>query len=47
MDSISGFVDSKLRNPFINTFIIAWAAYNWKPVVFFIFSNLSAGKKFG
>ncbi len=45
MDSISGFVDSKLRNPFINTFIIAWAAYNWKPVVFFIFSNLSAGKK--
>lgn len=45
LDSVSGFVDSKLRNPFINTFIIAWIAYNWKPVTFFIFSNLSAGKK--
>ncbi|MCS3871310.1 FtsZ-binding cell division protein ZapB [Chryseobacterium ginsenosidimutans] len=45
IDSISGFIDSKLRNPFINTFIIAWMAFNWKPVLYFIFAKFSAGKK--
>lgn len=45
LDSISGFVDQKLKNPFINTFIITWFAFNWRPIVFFIFSKQTAETK--
>lgn len=42
LDSISGFVDEKLKNPFINTFLISWLAFNWRPIMFFIFSKETA-----
>ena len=45
LDSFSTLVDEKLKNPFINTFLISWSVFNWKPIFYLIFSNDSAEKK--
>lgn len=45
IDEISSIVLERLKNPYIITFLISWILFNWRPIIFFIFSKGTAEYK--
>ncbi|MCJ8155625.1 hypothetical protein MKJ01_17850 [Chryseobacterium sp. SSA4.19] len=39
ISDLSDIVLDRFKNPYITAFSISWVAFNWKPIVFFIFSK--------
>ncbi|SMO42945.1 hypothetical protein SAMN06265171_101741 [Chryseobacterium rhizoplanae] len=37
--------EDRVKNPFIGTFITSWVIFNWKPILYIIFSNIDIEKK--
>lgn len=44
-NTISSTAEERIKNPFTGTFIVSWVAFNWKPLVFFIFSKQDIDEK--
>lgn len=38
-NTISSTAEERIKNPFTGTFIASWIVFNWKPLVFFVFSK--------
>jgi len=41
LQSILKSAEDRIKNPFVGTFITSWIIFNWKPIIFIIFSNRS------
>lgn len=37
--------EDRIRNPFVGTFITSWIIFNWKPIIFIIFSDKDIEEK--
>lgn len=40
LNSLKETVNDRIRNPLIGAFIFAWFVFNWKPIMFFLLSDL-------
>jgi hypothetical protein len=45
VSDVSDILLERFKNPYITAFCISWLAFNWKPIVFFIFSNANVEYK--
>ncbi|RNA63368.1 hypothetical protein D1631_16280 [Chryseobacterium nematophagum] len=39
INELSSVLLDRFKNPYVVTFLISWTLFNWKPIIFFIFSK--------
>ena len=37
--------EERIKNPIIGSFFTSWLIFNWKPILFFIFTNKTVEEK--
>lgn len=45
INTIASTAEERIKNPFTGTFLASWIVFNWKPLVFFIFSEKNIEQK--